>query len=104
MAREVLDISEAGVRRLFAEMILQAVNDYLRLKKAGRIKDGWPVGNTAYRKDSDWSASRQLCEFFWSGWMEKLVAIGGLQVFPSSVYKRLEPRLWRNLISVPRKG
>ena len=104
MAGKVLEYSDEGVRRLFADIILQSVRDYLRLKRMGRIKGGWPVGDTAFKKDSDWGDSRQLCEFFWHGWCSRLIDIGGVRVDKSRIYAKLEPRIWRTLISRNLKG
>ena len=102
MARQVLD--ERGVKLLYAEVIALAVKDYCQLKKAGRIVNGKAKGVEIYKLGGATGNVGELCDFFWSGWMEWVLDQVGLKVQVSQIYKKLEPELWQNLIQKHRKG
>ena len=92
------DYNEMGLKRLFVDMIIQAMRDYERCKKRGQIVDGRPAfGVGVYRRASSSSSVKNLCDFFWAGWMEKIIELAGLQVDPHDIYEKLEPELWPNL-------
>ena len=95
MAGEILD--DTGVKLLFGAIIAQAVNDYMRLKNAGRIKEGRSAGREQYKH------SGAVGNFFWDGWMEEMLNQAGMKIQVSPIYKKLEPELWQNLIQKRRK-
>ena len=102
MAGEILD--DTGVKLLFGAIIAQAVNDYMRLKKAGRIKEGRSLGREQYKHSGAVGNVSSLCNFFWDGWMEEMLNQAGMKIQVSPIYKKLEPELWQNLILKRRKG
>ena len=104
MARPVLEYDESGIKLLFADVIIQAVQDYERLKKKGEIVDGKPAKALSYTTAGGTGSVEALCDFFWQGWMEKIVLHTGLNISSARIYKKLEPELWQSLISQHLKG
>ena len=102
MARKVLGYDESGIKLLFADVIIQAVQDYEKLQRSGKIVDGRPM-ESVYKSDGHAGSVEALCDFFWQGWMEKIVLHTGLNISSARIYKKLEPELWQSLISQHRK-
>ena len=102
MARQILDYDDSGIKLLFADVIIQAVQDYERLQMAGKIVEGKPKA-AVYKTAGNSGSVESLCAFFWEGWMERMVLQVGLNVSTTRIYKKLEPELWQSLISQHRK-
>tara|TARA_R110000751_G_scaffold28373_1_gene74030 strand:+ start:48 stop:362 length:315 start_codon:yes stop_codon:yes gene_type:complete len=98
MAGKILiEYTDDGVKRMFCDIILQAIREYRKLKDRGIIKNGRAVENFA-----DLNGSRvkveELCSFFWAGRMEDIITFAGLAISPEAIYEKLEGKIWPNLI------
>jgi len=102
MARQILDYDDSGIKLLYADVIIQAVKDYERLRMAGKIIRGQPK-SAVYKTAGGAGNVESLCAFFWEGWMERMVLQVGLNISTTRIYKKLEPELWQSLISQHRK-
>ncbi len=87
------------------EVIIQGVNDYRSLKERGMLKNGrpnWLVINKEKQmpRNMTHAEAEAVCEFIWDGWMARLMGVANLRVSPEPIYKHLEPKIWKSLISI----
>jgi hypothetical protein len=95
-------ISDDGARRLMSEMIVLAVEQYMQLRDKGFIREGKPqfipVGKLqrVYGHDAAYS----LVRFFFTPALDRAISIGGVRIDPDHIRQKLEPEIWRDLLSL----
>ena len=98
-----------GHQGLVMMVIVQAVDDYKKLKSAGLIENGRANYEKVCQceklpKNIPPDCIEDLCAFFWSGHMCGLIEFAGVRINPNIILQHIEPRLWSSLIYKHRKA
>ena len=104
-----VDTDPTAAQELLMEIIVQSVLDYQELKARKMIKHGRPDYSVINKcpklpRNMTHEEVEGVCGFVWGGWMAAYIELAHLRIHPTIIYKVLEPKRWKSLISVHQKA